>query len=238
MFEKYERKVCSQNGEDGVLERIFEILKIKMGFSVEINTSGDIIDTKYLLTVKKWLGTSVSQYKGVPYRMTPKNIGRILQGDNKFSDISNSINLLIIDVDGLDFYILDGVLNGGFTPQVIMIEYNASLGFADSVMPYDENHVWDGTNYFGASITALNRLGQENGYVLIYADSTGSNLFLVRRDLVKEFKGVESSVEKIYRPPAYGINGHPPDKLHREYWPYERASKIVDKITRVAELKG
>lgn len=231
MFEKYERKVYSQNGEDGVLERIFDILKIKQGSFLEINNSGGIIDATYLLATKNWVGSSLSQYKHVEHRLTPKNIGRILDG-------LTQINLLIIDIDGLDFYMLAGALNSGYAPQVIMVEYNAALKFDDAVMPYDENHVWDGTNYFGASITALNRLGQDNGYVLIYADSTGSNLFLVRRDLLKDFKGVESSVEKIYRPPAYGDNGHPPDKLNRQYWPYERAIKILDKITRVDELKG
>lgn len=235
MFEKYEKKVFSQNGEDGVLERIFDILKIKQGSFFEINNSGGIIDATYLLTAKNWVGSSLSQYKHVEHRLTPKNIGRIL---DEPTAISIQTNLLIIDVDGLDFYMLAGAFNGGYTPQVIMIEYNASLRFDDAVMPYDENHVWDGSNYFGASITALSRLGQEHGYVLIYADSTGSNLFFVRRDLLKEFRGVESSVEKIYRPPAYGDNGHPPDKLHREYWPYERAIKVIDKVNRVAELKG
>ena len=235
MFEKYEKKVYSQNGEDGVLERIFEILKIKDGKFIEINTSGGIIDAKYLVDEKKWQGLSLSQYKIVAQGFKAKDIGRMLREPTA---TPHRANLLIIDVDGLDFYVLDGALNSGYLPEVIMVEYNASLGFDDAVMPYDENHVWDGSNYFGASIMALSRLGQENGYVLIYADSTGSNLFLVRRDLVKEFKGVESSVEKIYRPPAYGENGHPPDKLHREYWPYERAIKIIDKVNRVAELKG
>ena len=83
--------------------------------------------------------------------------------------------------------------------------------------------IWDGTNYFGASIRALYNLGKIKGYSLIYAESMGVNLFFVKDSILSKieetFKNV-NNVLLIYRFPKYGyeINGgHRYDDKNREY---------------------
>lgn len=221
MFEKYERKVYSQNGEDGVLEKLVNDLELGKKFVVEINTSGKFYDAMNLTANLKWNGICFSAVTDF------EKVNR--------DCAAHYANILIIDVDGLDFYFWRE-FTAPILPEVIMIEYNSSLGLADKVMPYDARYFWDGSDYFGASITALNHLGKDKGYKLLYADLTGSNLFFVRNEHANKFKSI--TVKEIYRPPTYGDNGHPPDKLNREYWPYEKAIKVIDKVTRVDELKG
>jgi hypothetical protein len=50
-------------------------------------------------------------------------------------------------------------------------------------MPLDLDHRWDGTDYFGASLGAYERLAAAKGYRLAHTESCGVNAFFVRGDL-------------------------------------------------------
>ncbi len=75
--------------------------------------------------------------------------------------------------------------------------------------------MWDGTNYFGASLLALVKLGKLKGYTLIGCEKRGMNAFFIRDDLVKGNFAVKD-IKELYKPPRYGIKmnkryiGHPP----------------------------
>jgi hypothetical protein len=88
-------------------------------------------------------------------------------------------------------------------------------------MPYKSDHVWDGTEYHGASIEALYLLGRHLGYSLVCSENIGVNLFFVRDDLEPEklFFGT-NNVKLLYRVPKYGLPyriGHPEDTLKRQW---------------------
>jgi hypothetical protein len=51
------------------------------------------------------------------------------------------------------------------------------------VMPYNPDHVWDGSICFGASLTSLAKLAHRYGYRLVGCESRGINAFFVRKDL-------------------------------------------------------
>ena len=77
--------------------------------------------------------------------------------------VSGEIDLLSIDIDGNDYHIFDvmSVVN----PRVVIIEYNAKFpGDFSWIMPCDPNHIWDGSDKFGASLKALELLGRKKGY--------------------------------------------------------------------------
>ena len=42
-------------------------------------------------------------------------------------------------------------------------------------MPFDLEHVWDGTTWFGASVTALGKIGEAKGYVQVYTEVAPKN---------------------------------------------------------------
>jgi hypothetical protein len=107
-----------------------------------------------------------------------------------------------------------------FKPRVAVIEYNASKGPDASVtIPYDPAFTWDKTDYQGASLRALEKLGREKGYTLIGTDPNGVNAFFVLSSLVAgNFAPLPFA--QIFHPPAYkGVpgKGHPPDPLRRPW---------------------
>ncbi len=95
---------------------------------------------------------------------------------------------------------------------MIVIEYNATLRPPVSlVMRYKESNEWNGTNYFGASLSALEKLGREKGYSLVACNYTGVNAFFVRNDLIGDrFRGPYTA-ETHYEPARYMSlrAGHP-----------------------------
>jgi len=105
--------------------------------------------------------------------VTAENINDLLQ---KY-EVPVSFDLLSIDLDGNDYWVWRAVRR---RPRVVVIEYNAHIGPADSrVIAYDPAFRWAGTDYFGASLRALRDLGQQKGYALVYCESTGTNAFFV-----------------------------------------------------------
>ena len=68
-----------------------------------------------------------------------------------------------------------------------MIELNSGFfPHEDKIVIYDPFYTWDGTNYNGASILALAKLGASKGYSLIY--SNGVNLFFLRNDVLNDLE--------------------------------------------------
>ncbi len=92
-----------------------------------------------------------------------------------------AFDVLSIDIDGNDFWVWEAITV--FRPRVVVIEYNANLVLSSTlVMPLDDAHAWDGSDYFGASLGAYRALGATKGYELVHTDSTGVNAFFVRRE--------------------------------------------------------
>ena len=253
----HEKKIYSQNGEDGILEFIFSKIGITNKFSVEFGVgNGFECNTVYLLEKKNWTGLMMDygadqdiQWKGVMKKAwSNKNIGfsdnikkyvrfskkiikhrersihfkldikneRITAGniENLFKkyQVPENFDLLSIDIDYNDYWVWKAICD--FHPRVLVIEFNSSIPPNESkVVPYDPNAMWDGTNYFGASLLALKNLSLEKNYTLLGCDNNGINAFFCRSDLVKNFK--IKDIEDLYRPPKYGemINdvyiGHP-----------------------------
>ena len=85
-----------------------------------------------------------------------------------------------------------------------MIEYNATLRPPLSlVVPYDPHGLWKGSNYYGASLEALVRLGKSKGYRLVGCNFSGSNAFFVREDLTGDLFLDPATAEEHYEPPRY-----------------------------------
>lgn len=151
--------------------------------------------------------------------ITAENINELF---NKYQ-VPYDLDLLSIDIDLNDFYIWKS-LDSKYKPRLVVIEYNAThLPHEDKIVKYDPYDMWDGTNYFGASILAFYNLAKKKGYSLVYADQNGVNLFFIRNDLVKDspytFKNI-NNVEAIYMRPRYGSGprgGHPQDPWERKY---------------------
>src|SRR5882724_12407449 len=206
---RFEQKVYSENGEDGMLWAIFRKIGTTNRFCVEFGAAdGYACNTGYLTGEHGWDFLRMDACEGAPPDVkkefvTAENINDLFR---KY-DVPQEFDLLSIDIDYNDYWVWKAIT--GYRPRVVVIEYNASVAPAESrAVEYDPDAHGDGTNYFGASLLAMSNLGREKGYALVGCNSTGVNAFFVREDLVKGNFDVRP-LEALYRPPAYGqrVNG-------------------------------
>ena len=216
---RYEQRVYSQNGEDGILEAIFARIGTTNKYFVEFGVeSGRECNTRRLAEHCGWTGLLMDAGFEDPSRnlrreyITAESINDLLA---KYG-VPHEFDLLVIDIDGNDYWVWKN-LAVHWRPRVVVIEYNAQAGpDASLVIPYDPTFRWDGTDYYGASLRALATLGAERGYRLVACDSTGVNAFFVREDLAAG-AFARRGVEALYRPMRHGPQrrGHPHDPTRR-----------------------
>src|SRR5262249_23640716 len=84
--------------------------------------------------------------------------------------------------DGNDYWIWDAI--EAASPRVVVIETNIELGDRDVVFPYDPAYAYPGEHpkYHGASVEAMQRLGEREGYRMVSSNRVGFNTIHVRED--------------------------------------------------------
>lgn len=111
------------------------------------------------------------------------------------------VDLLSIDIDYNDYWVWRALT---LRPRVIVIEYNATIRPPVAVTtPYDPTRSWDKTSFYGASLSALEKLGREKGYSLVGCCYSGVNAFFVRDDLIGDKFCAPFTAENHYEPPRY-----------------------------------
>lgn len=218
-FEKQEKKVFSQNGEDGIIQAIFQCIGETDRIYVEIGCEDGQECNSRLLNERGWRGwlfDDKHQNEKLNLIQERFNIDNAVQILNDCS-IPERFDFLSIDIDFNDFHVLNTIL-ASRRPRVIVVEHNSSLGPAiDAVTPYLPNWSWDGTQWFGASLSAFCELAKIHDYTPVYVESNGVNLFLVQSSEWKSFP--TTSRDDLYRSPSYGPakQGHPKDSLDRPW---------------------
>lgn len=221
-LEQYGFKVYSQNDEDGILAEIFKRIELTKGVFCEIGVENGLECNSLFLIHQGWRGAWLegnqnqkqaieSKFQsllntkrlalGIGY-ITPKNINKTL--DQIYSALeldASDIDFLSIDIDGMDIYLLEAL---EYRPKVICIEYNAKFPPPLSKRPvFDENFQWQGTDYMGSSLTAINEVANSKGYSLVATNFTGANAFFVRNDLVMNRFSESLTPEALFNPPRY-----------------------------------
>jgi hypothetical protein len=197
---KHGYRVYSQRDEDGIIHEIFRRLGEGGRKFVEIGASDGLENNTLLLLIQGWSGLWIegSARKAANARKHHKAAIaegrlRVAQQYATAANIDETINrfapgeldLLSIDIDGNDYYVLGAIRS--VAPRVIVAEYNAKFPpDVRWVMEHDEAHRWDSTDYFGASLKALEILLAERGYSLVGCNLLGTNAFFVRTGLVRD----------------------------------------------------
>jgi hypothetical protein len=228
---KHEYQVFSQNGEDGIIQEIFNRIETTNKYFIEFGVQNGLECNSTNLLYKGWSGlwieADASEFKEINARFNDMTDGGRLVVKNEFITAENiesyfdSANapmepdLLSIDIDYNDYHIWKAISK--YKPRAVVIEYN-SIFRPDThfVVPYNSNRVWDKTSYFGASLLALQKLGEEKGYCLVGCVFTGSNAFFVRKDLVADLFQGPFTAENHYEPNRdflYYKAGHPKNHL-------------------------
>lgn len=215
-----EKKIFSQNGEDGILMHLLhefdlgEVGSTYVEFGVE---DGRECITRILREYwpENWSGLLMDgKYSNISINLhtefiTEENICALFAKYKVLKDLT----LLVVDIDYHDYHVLEKLLQCGYEPKLIVVEYNASFGpyvsWTVPRTPLDSG--WDSTDFFGASIQAFAKLGKRFNYSLLCSDSVGVNLFFAHNSLLLNGDApnvTEGYVSSRYHAPAYGEGNH------------------------------
>jgi hypothetical protein len=221
-------KVYSQHDEDGLIEEIFNRVGTTDKFFVEFGVGDGLENCTTYCLLKGWRGAWIDgsavcvdaveanfrdliaegRLKARYSFITAENIEQLFRE----LEVPEEFDLLSIDIDNNDYWVWQAIKN--YSPRVVAVEYNASFKHTVAcVVPYSPTAIWDHTNYFGASLKALEGLGRRKGYSLVGCNYTGVTAFFVRDDLVGDLFAAPFTSENHYEPPRYFVrmpNGHPP----------------------------
>lgn len=197
-----EFRVFSQFGEDGILHWLTHRVPIDAATFVEFGV-GDYREsnTRLLAEMANWAGLIIDggtahieflRESGIAWRHAVDALSVFLTAENLNDTISaagysGDVGLVSIDVDGNDYWMLDALT--AVSPRILVVEYNSQFGpHAAVTIPYDPSFDrmashWSGM-YYGASIAALRASAYARGYALVGSNSTGTNAFFVRRDVL------------------------------------------------------
>ncbi len=228
---KFEYQVFSQNGEDGIISEIFNRIGSTNKYFIEFGVENGLECNSINLLYKNWSGLwiegSAKYYKQITARFKDLIDNGHLKVQNEFITAENieslfgkantpvEPDLLSIDIDYNDYYVWKAIEK--YRPRVVAIEYN-SVFRPDThfVVKYDAARVWDKTSYYGASLLALQKLGEEKGYCLVGCVFTGNNAFFVRKDLIGELFEAPYTADNHYEPNRDFLlykAGHPKNHL-------------------------
>ncbi len=184
-LDRYEARTFSQNGEDGVIARIFDCIGTTNRYFVEFGTGADGSERNTrLLERQGWKGLLMDACADPAHpevrleSITAENINGLF---GKYS-VPEEFDLLSIDIDGNDYWVWRAI-DARYRPRLLVMEYNAADPPDESkTIRYDPGFRWRGTDYFGASLLALSNLGARKGYTLVYCERRGVNAFFLRTD--------------------------------------------------------
>jgi hypothetical protein len=174
----YKNNVYSQGGEDGIIQRMLEILPETDSWCVEfgaldgryLSNTCNLIENKYFSAVlieadKKKFQTLETQYSGNNNVTTlnqfvgfdaSDSLDRILTE----TLIPTNFDLLSIDIDGNDYHVWQAF--SVYQPKIVIVEFNPTI-------PTHVEYVQEANPNVskGSSLKALVELGKSKGYELV-----------------------------------------------------------------------
>ncbi|HEX8448881.1 MAG TPA: hypothetical protein VF652_04755, partial [Allosphingosinicella sp.] len=197
---RFARRVYSESGEDGILERLFGQLGVEQGFFVEFGAwDGRRLSNTRLLAERGWGGLLIeaddSHFAELGRNLVGDRVKALharvgLGGENALEAILDRhgcpehFDLLSIDVDSDDLAIWLTLRRR--RPTCVVIEYNVTIPFdIDFINPPGRN--------WGNSARTIERCARAKGYRLVAM--TGMNLIFADREAAERSKVAEITLE-------------------------------------------
>jgi hypothetical protein len=220
---RFERRIHSQGGEDGIIAEIMRRAGETNRRFVEIGSGDGSENCTRALLERGWRGcwidaepeyaraaAAVAGDRAVVLEAMVgiENVRSLLDG----AAVGDEPDVVSIDIDGNDYWIWNELARSR-RPRLVVIEYNAKFPPPTSwVLPYSAERAWDGSCWQGATLSALNGLGARLGYRLVCCNSFGTNSFFVREDVARASADLPAlTPEEAYWPAGWnpGHFGHP-----------------------------
>jgi hypothetical protein len=196
----FEFRVFSQWGEDGIIQKLIHHLDIPNKTFIEFGVQ-DFHESncRFLLMHNNWRGLVIDASEDhvasirrstMAWRHHLESVCAFIDRENinqllAVGQFGNDIGILSIDIDGVDYWILDSIKD--CSPRILITEYNSVFGIDRAIsVPYDRRFYRTDKHYsnlyFGASLAAFHHFATQRGYSLIGTNSSGINAFFVRND--------------------------------------------------------
>jgi hypothetical protein len=203
---QYAKNVTSQTGDDGILEKIFSILEVSIGWCVEFGAwDGNLYSNTYnLIQNYDWSGILIEGDKkkfddlmkthGSNPRVSclqkfvsfdpPHDLDSLLSR----TDCPFDFDLLSIDIDSFDYHVWESLVK--YQPKVVVIEFNATIPNHISFVQPRDTRIRQGN-----SLLSLINLGKRKGYELIA--TTSHNGFFVKKEIFPLFNIEDNSIDAM-----------------------------------------
>lgn len=216
----YQKNIFSENGEDGIIEKIFSEIKPKSNLCCEFGAWDGILasNCRNLIVNHDWEAIMI---EGDPARC--QNLVKTYENDENVrclnayidnqensinniltTDEKNNIDFISIDIDGLDYEIFEGL---NFLPQVICIEVNTGHSPEyNTVIPREiaENIVGQPLQYFV-------NIAEVKGYQLVCFIG---NAFFIKKDLLSNTNLKSISAKNAYLQHLETMPNHVKENLY------------------------
>ena len=217
-FVRYGKHCFSQSDEDCLTQEIIKRIGISDGIFAEFGVGDGTENNTLCLLSLNWKGFwsggedisfDVSKTNRVFFYkkwINKENICSLMNRGK--SDLGvDDFDLISVDLDGNDPYFCEELLKNGFKPSVFIVEYNAK--FPPPIkfcIDYNPSHLWDDTDYMGASLQTFYNMFDKYNYSLICCNAaTGSNAFFVKNIYLDLFPETPNNIEDIYVDCQYNL---------------------------------
>lgn len=187
----YSKNVTSQHGEDGIIEKILEIIGEADKWCVEFGSwDGMFCSNTYRLIKDKGYSAILIEGSAKRFKVLLENfksndnvncLNRFVGFEKKNSldtifaetNIPKNFDLLSIDIDGNDYHVWDAM--NQYQPKVVVIEFNPTISkTVEFIQPKDMSISQ------GSSCLSLTKLAKDKGYELVCC-TTGNAIYVDRK---------------------------------------------------------
>ncbi len=219
---RHHAQVYSQNGEDGMIAEIFRRIGTRDRSFLEVGVESGIQNNTRLLLEQGWSGIWVEGSQAHARAAAERFAGPIAEGRLTIinalakpdaldglldgAGMAEAIDFVSLDIDHQTSHLWRGLRRRA---RVACIEYNASIPPCLPIeVPAAPDGAWDGTNWFGAGLKALEAIGMAKGMHLVGCDLNGVNAFFVdAAETAGRFRAPYTA-EAHFEPPQLRLSTH------------------------------
>lgn len=208
----YRKKIYSQNGEEGVLAKVFEVIEAAgqapthrdARWCVEFGAGRTNDNTRHFIDTQAWHGVLIESHVVFFADLAKRHhenrrvtcLQRLVHFEGRdaldtilrSTSIPDRFDLLVVDIDGNDIHVWNSL--SLYQPKVVMIEYNGRIPLGiEFEQPKDTGLYW------GSSLDSMVKTGKQKGYELVYAHVC--NAIFVQKDLFPLFQIADNSPEQL-----------------------------------------
>lgn len=222
----HRKKVFSQFQEDGITEKIFELIgpgdKVCVEFGVGNGTEccSKIMWDRHGFSQTMFDNKNKDKSIGLHKRaITVKNVADTFKEYN----IPATFDLLAIDINSYDFYVAHTILKE-YCPRVLILEVNPTFLKEDKVVMLD--HQIKG-GYHGVSCLAWYKSLNTLGYSMVCHEHSGINVFFVYGDYLNQDVKDFNNFEALYRPHQGNLGAY---AKYPDSWPILTSDEALNLI--------